>query len=74
MPSAGLRTYNVVMRFSEMPEEQQVKLLSDVFCIHCQKSFRLEQFTEREFRGVHMIEGRCPQCGNTVAKPIGSRM
>jgi PHP family Zn ribbon phosphoesterase len=62
------------MHFQDLPKEQQEKLVSDVFCIQCQKSFRLEQFTEREFRGVPMIEGRCPQCGNTVAKPIGSRM
>lgn len=63
----------VRMRFADLSKDQQEKLVGDVFCIQCQKSFRLENFTEREFRGQLMIEGRCPQCGNTVAKPAGTR-
>ena len=61
------------MQFSDLPKEQQEKVIGDVFCLQCQKSFRLENFTEREFRGQLMIEGRCPQCGSIVAKPVGTR-
>lgn len=61
------------MRFSDLPQEQQEKVISDVFCVHCQKSFRLQSFSEREFRGQLMIEGKCPGCGGVVAKPVGTR-
>jgi hypothetical protein len=56
--------------FNDLPEEIREKALSDVFCIHCQKSFRLGDFTEREFRGVLILEGKCPVCGESVAKPV----
>jgi endogenous inhibitor of DNA gyrase (YacG/DUF329 family) len=60
------------MKFADLPPEKQEKAVSDVFCVTCQKSFRLETFTEREFRGTLLIEGTCPTCGSPVAKPVSS--
>lgn len=60
------------MRFADLPKEKQEKALDDVFCMQCQKSFRLENFSEREFRGTLMIEGKCPTCGGDVVKPVSS--
>lgn len=60
------------MKFSDLPPEKQEKAVSDVFCMRCQKSFRLEEFSEREFRGTLLIEGKCPACGGPVAKPVSS--
>ena len=60
------------MRFADLSKDQQEKLTGDVFCIRCQKSFRLVTFEERQFRGQLMIEGRCPQCDNVVVKPAGA--
>lgn len=59
-------------RFSELPDEVREKAVSDVFCIKCQRSFRLNDFTEREFRGTLILEGTCPHCGGEVAKPVSS--
>lgn len=60
------------MKFSDLPPEKQEKAVADVFCMQCQKSFRLESFTERMFRDTLLIEGSCPTCGSPVAKPVGS--
>lgn len=61
------------MRFEDLPKEQQEKALGDVFCVACQKSFRLEKYNSREFRGALFIEGQCPTCGGEVVKPVGNR-
>lgn len=60
------------MKFTDLPKEKQEKALADVFCTTCQKSFPLTDFTEREFRGTLMIEGKCPSCGGPVIKPVSS--
>lgn len=60
-----------VGRLDQLPPEQREKAIGDVFCIRCQKSYRLQTFQEREFRGNLMIEGKCPVCGETLIKPIG---
>lgn len=60
------------MKFSDLPAEKQEAAKADVFCMQCQKSFRLEEFTERMFRDTLLIEGRCPTCESPVAKPVGS--
>ena len=60
------------MKFSDLPKEKQELAVSDVFCTQCQQSFRLDAFTEREFRGTLMIEGKCPQCAGPVVKPVSS--
>jgi hypothetical protein len=60
------------MRFSDLPPEKQEKAISDVFCIACQKSFRLATFEEREFRGTLLIQGKCPYCGAEVVKPVST--
>jgi hypothetical protein len=57
-------------KFDTLPAEVREKALSDVFCIRCQKSFRMESFTEREFRGTLILEGKCPECGEAAAKPV----
>ena len=58
--------------FADLPADLREKALSDVFCIRCQKSFRLEEFTERQFRGNLIIEGKCPACGEMAAKPVST--
>lgn len=60
------------MKFSDLSPEKQEKAVSDVFCMRCQKSIRLDDFIEREFRGTLMIEGKCPDCGEPVVKPVSS--
>jgi hypothetical protein len=60
-----------VGRLDQLPPEQREKAIGDVFCIRCQKAYRLETFEEREFRGNLMIEGKCPVCGETLIKPVG---
>lgn len=62
------------MRFADLPKDKQEKALSDVFCIQCQKSFPIGTFTEREFKGMLLIEGKCPSCGGNVAKPVTERV
>lgn len=62
----------MVSRFADLPPEKQEKAVSDVFCMNCQKSFRLETFNERVFRDTLLIEGNCPTCGGPVAKPVSS--
>lgn len=57
-------------KFDTLPAEVREKALSDVFCIRCQKSFRMETFSEREFRGMLILEGKCPVCGDAAAKPV----
>ena len=59
------------MQLSDIPEEEREKLIGDVFCISCQKSFRLENAVVHEFRGKKMIEGNCPQCTARLVKPVG---
>lgn len=60
------------MKFADLPKDKQEKAVNDVFCVRCQKSFRLEEFREREFRGTLLIEGECPTCGEPVAKPVST--
>jgi hypothetical protein len=62
----------VMGKFEQLPEEVREKAIGDVFCIRCQKSFRMQTFTEREFRGALILEGKCPTCGETCAKPVGT--
>lgn len=62
----------MVQRFDDLPEEKKEKAVSDVFCMQCQKSFRLGKFRERVFRDTLLIEGECPDCGSPVAKPVSS--
>lgn len=38
----------------------------------CQKSIRLDTFNERVFRNTLIIEGSCPDCGGSVAKPVNT--
>ncbi|HVT45889.1 MAG TPA: hypothetical protein VMT00_16045 [Thermoanaerobaculia bacterium] len=61
-----------MVRFADLPQEVREKAVGDVFCIHCQKSYRLEEFTEREFRGTLIIEGKCPVCGGALARPVST--
>ncbi len=60
------------MKFERLPEHVREKAVSDVFCIGCQKSFRLENFQEAEFRGNLILTGACPNCGGEVAKPVST--
>ena len=60
------------MKFADLPKDKQEIAVADVFCMRCQKSFRMEEFTEREFRGTVMIEGKCPTCGEIAVKPVSS--
>ena len=62
----------MVMRFEDLPPEKQEKAVDDVYCVSCQKSFRLEKFSQRVFRDTLLIEGQCPTCGGPVAKPVSS--
>lgn len=57
-------------KFEALPIEKQQKAVGDVFCIQCQRSFKLEPFEVSEFRGTLMISGKCTNCGNEVAKPV----
>jgi len=61
------------MDFKDLPKEVRDKALGDVFCIKCQKSFPLEQYTERQFNDTLILEGVCPDCGGAVAKPVSTR-
>lgn len=59
------------MKFADLPQELQDKAKSDVYCIHCQQSFRVDSFEEREFRGRLFIESPCPRCEKQMTKPVG---
>ncbi|HVT05573.1 MAG TPA: hypothetical protein VHL58_19615 [Thermoanaerobaculia bacterium] len=59
------------MKFADLPPDLQEKARSDVYCIHCQQSFRVDDFAEREFRGRLFIEAPCPRCGKAMTKPVG---
>lgn len=62
----------MIFRFQDLPPEKQEQAVADVFCVNCQKSFRLENFTEKVFRNTLLIEGTCPTCGGPVAKPVSN--
>lgn len=62
----------MVIRFGDLPPEKREQAVADVYCVTCQKSFRLENFTEKVFRDTLLIEGTCPTCGGPVAKPVSS--
>jgi len=57
-------------KFDALPLDKKEKAVSDVFCIQCQRSFRLDPFHVSEFRGTLMISGKCANCGTEVAKPV----
>ena len=57
----------------DFPKEQREKILNDIFCLRCQRSFRAGEYSARDFRGNLMIEAKCPTCGEVAVKPVSSR-
>ncbi len=57
--------------FNLRTEEEREMLIADVWCSKCQEyNTGLDEPHEYEGNGVLFLEGKCTQCGSTVASEI----
>ena len=57
-------------RFNEIPDDVKEKILSNVYCTHCQAMVRIVDFTATISRGDLLLKGKCAQCSGDVARVI----
>ena len=58
------------MQWARIPKKTQQKLLNNVWCGKCLKTVRVVTYTVKNNQSDLIIEGKCNECGHTVARLV----
>jgi hypothetical protein len=53
-----------------IPAEIRQMLVRNVFCGHCMDTVQIEKYVIKGFRDTVVLEGKCKNCGNSIARVI----
>jgi hypothetical protein len=53
-----------------IPQEVRLMMVRNVFCGHCRGSVQMEKYMIKDFHDSIVLEGKCKNCGNEVARVI----
>lgn len=56
--------------WESIPGDVHVKILNNVWCVHCRKGSSIGNLTGKVESGMLVLRGNCTKCGNDVARVI----
>lgn len=56
--------------FNQIPGDMKSKILSNVYCAHCNDTVQIVDFTAKMEKGDLVLKGRCGKCNHKVARLI----
>ncbi|MDP2077948.1 MAG: hypothetical protein Q8J85_07845 [Sulfuricurvum sp.] len=59
-----------MQKFNQIPEDMKSKILSNVYCSHCNDTVRIVDFTATTVKGDLVLKGKCANCNYEVARLI----
>jgi len=65
-------THQALELWQKIPEWAQEKLLSNVYCSHCNAMTTVVEFTGQVVGGDIVLKGKCQSCEGKVARVIES--
>lgn len=59
-----------MQRFNQIPDDLKSKILSNVYCSHCNNTVKIVDFTATMDKGDLILSGECDRCSGKVARLI----
>jgi hypothetical protein len=59
-----------MQRFNQIPDDLKSKILSNVYCSHCNDTVRIVDFTASIEMGDLVLKGKCNNCSHLVVRLI----
>jgi hypothetical protein len=69
-PTSGPLSFAANKKWSAIPQDIRQMFVQNVFCGHCRSTVQIEKYVIKEFKDTVVLEGKCKNCANNVARVI----
>jgi hypothetical protein len=69
-PTNGTLSFSANKKWLAIPQESRQMLVRNVFCGNCRGPVQIEKYVIKDFNNTVILEGKCKNCGNDVARVI----
>lgn len=59
-----------MQKFNQIPDDMKSKILSNVYCSHCNDTVKIVDFTATINKDDLVLKGKCANCKHEVARLI----
>ncbi len=67
---SGILSFAANKKWLAIPQDIRQMLVRNVLCSHCRGPVQIEKYVIKEFNDTVVLEGKCKNCGNDVARVI----